>query len=364
MIHVIGDSHVSVFTGLHGVCPRYDEARSQAMPGFRVWHVGAYLAFSVSRAGHEARRRVRACLAHAPAGARLLMCFGEIDCRNHVVKRAAGDRRISGVAAGVARAYVRAAARLARGRDLAFMDVPPPTVAQHGNTIQPTQGTFAQRRRAVEAFNRAMKREARAVGARVVSAGDELATREGEPNPAYFADGVHVDPRALPVLLAALAKAGWAITDPTTHVAAASLAAVPPPPTLSLPGGLNDAGAARAVLLELALSRCRALGATSIAILGAGKHTRELPMEAVARAGLSVAAILDDEPRVDHLGGVPVRRLDRGLRGFGAVLVSSDAHEQRLMERAHAVLGRAMPVVPIYSWRTAPPAPALKSARR
>lgn len=73
MIHVIGDSHTSVFG-------RTDEVLRQAiwksLGPFRIMHLGPITAYNVKekQAAHDAARQV-------PDGDPVLFSFGEIDCR-------------------------------------------------------------------------------------------------------------------------------------------------------------------------------------------------------------------------------------------------------------------------------------------
>lgn len=364
-IHVLGDSHTSLFTGLHGVCPRVPRDCPQALPGFRVWHLGPYLAYSFANPRHEVRKVAKRCVVSLPKQARVLLWMGEIDCRNHVCKHASSVAGIRRVATQVAQRYVQAGVSLLAAREVAFITVPPPTIAQHGNQHQPTNGTFSQRQAAARAFNAVLRREAKALGAKVLDLYDLLSDTKGRPNTAYFADGVHADPRCLPVVLEALREMGWMraadATDQTCDhavVVASALAMLPAPATLAgLPGGLLDARDARQLLIEHAAARCRAVGASKVAIFGAGEHTRGMGWEPLQSQGLRVVCVLDDraaEDGVERFRGVPLmrptkRRMGRGM--FDAILISSDAHEEALRARARAVYGSRVPIIPIYAWR-------------
>ncbi len=356
LIHIIGDSHSSVFTGLHGVCGTIDEWHAQALPGFRVWHLGQYLAHSVATKKHEVQAHIRRCLRDVGPNDRVAFYFGEIDCRNHVAKHARNDDEIDLIAKGLAVSYVKRVRSLTRGRKVAFVTLPPPTEAQHGNMQLPTVGTFAQRARAVGMFNMAVHATARSVRADVIDIHETLATPAGEPNPAYFADGVHADPRALPLFLREFIRIKWLRRASFALVAAESLAMVQPcvDGREMLPGRLDDPRAARRILIERAALVCKAHGAKRIAIWGAGRHTQAMGLEAFRARGLRVVAILDDakQPRGASMCGVPVVQ-SRVAPRVDAVVISSDAHEAILMERAAAVFrGTKTLIVPIYSWQS------------
>lgn len=344
MIHAVGDSHVSVFTGLHGVCPFVGEDCPHAVPGFRVAHLGPYLAHSVARPRHDVREAIRKALTNTSAGIPVVFSFGEIDCRCHLAKHATSVKTIAAAAREVALAYARASAKLAGRREFAWLAAPPATVTPHLNRRYPTVGLFSQRRRAARAFNAALRRAAAEHGGRVLDLSDEFADANGAPRTEYFADGIHPDPRALPLFLRELAGFGWIKEDAPMFVAARALAQVPPPPS----GGPSDPLVMERLLVEHAALRCRAIGARTIAIMGAGRHTLKIGLTPFEEAGLRVAAILDDAPGGPLLHGVPVRRPSPFPKGIDAIVVSSDAHERALAERARqASRGRA-PVVTIY----------------
>jgi hypothetical protein len=128
MIHVIGDSHVSVFTGLHGVCPAFPDSTPHALDSFRVWHLGPFLAYSVDKPTHRVCRLALQCLKHVPMKSQIAFFMGEIDCRNHILKHGSSRRTIVQNAKKVATRYVRAVDELSRPRKpvkLAVVALPP-----------------------------------------------------------------------------------------------------------------------------------------------------------------------------------------------------------------------------------------------
>jgi hypothetical protein len=352
-IHVIGDSHVSVFTGLHGVCGTVGTWCPQALPGFLVSHLGPFLAYSAASAGHAVQHALQERIPRT-AG-RCLFSFGEIDCRNQVVRRArAAHVSIEAMAASVARSYVEHVRELARERDIGFLAVPPATCLDFERSPLPAEGSLEERRRAVGAFNATIERCATAVGAAVVDVATNVTLADGTPDPAYFPDGLHLGPRSLPVVLGRLQEVGWIDREHPAWIAARALAMVPPcvDGRELLPGRLDDPLRARHVLLELAVARLQALGARNIAIWGAGQHTQALGLAVFERAGLHVRAIVDDNPSLLELEGCPVVTPPACPRDVDAILISSDAHERAIVERAKQVFGGRLPIMPLYAWES------------
>ncbi|MCA9292240.1 MAG: SGNH/GDSL hydrolase family protein [Phycisphaerales bacterium] len=355
MVQVIGDSHTSVFAGSYRLAPIYPRRANLALPGVQVWHLGAHLAHSVGTPRHHVRRKIKAITSKSKRGDCMLLYFGEIDCRFHVVKHAGSQRRIGTVARDVAQRYVEAAHTLVGKRPLGFICAPPPTVTPINNDLHPINGTFVQRLVAVRAFNSALHKAARHVGAQVLDVFDALGDAEHRPRACYFDDGVHADPRALLLFVRELANWGWLAPKASEAVAAAqAIAHVQPPerlPPLVLPGGLEQPGAACELLVRYAAARCAAQGAARIGLYGAGAHTRRIRFDPFEAAGLRVVCVIDDRATARSILGVPIRRLAE-VRDIDAVIVSSDAHEAKLLAKARSTLGRrGIKVYPIYDWK-------------
>ncbi len=75
-------------------------------------------------------------------------------------------------------------------------------------------------------------------------------------------------------------------------------------------------------------------GVRTIALFGAGPHTRAFAREPWEWAGLRVAAILDDRPTVDEIDGVPVARPMELREAIDAIVVSSEGDEPGLHRAA------------------------------
>lgn len=94
-----------------------------------------------------------------------------------------------------------------------------------------------------------------------------------------------------------------------------------------------------------------AQGISTIALFGAGRHSRPIIRQPWASHGIRVALVLDDNPRLSSMGGVPVARPDEPLPdGIGAIVISSHCYEQQLFERAKNLFGaREIPIIRLYA---------------
>lgn len=129
-------------------------------------------------------------------------------------------------------------------------------------------------------------------------------------------------------------------------------------PEGSLDRVIGEREALRRRLIEQTAALCKARGYRRIALYGAGRHTLPLVRQPWQWHDVRVMAILDDNPSIDSLRGVPViRPVDLPVRvpgaggraGIDAVVISSDVHEGAMAEACarHAALD-GIPVVRIY----------------
>lgn len=354
-VRVIGDSHVSFLAGLPGLVPEMPAKAACAIPGVCVHRTGQFLAHSLATPRHRVRTMIRRALQLAKTNDRVLMVFGEIDCRSHVSFQAKQQgRSIEAVARDLAARYARAARSLVGSRDLAFLAIYP-TRTEFVPDTWGARGTPKEHRRAARAFNEALTNVATGLDATVIDLGRHVADRRGLARDEFFMDAIHADYRAAPFAVRELARLGW--VDDRSIAAAEALAEVPVPPAPvilppPMPTGISTPDDARAALLDRAALQCRVLGARRIALYGAGQHTRDLGFEAFERHGLTIAGVIDDAPKSTRLKGVRVYSPNDPACAVDAVVVSSDSMEEALARRAAAIFGpRGVPVIRIYEWR-------------
>lgn len=113
-------------------------------------------------------------------------------------------------------------------------------------------------------------------------------------------------------------------------------------------GLLAEVDRFRTAMVDQAAKRCAHAGWTTIALFGAGQHTRRYLRQPWRWRGIRVAVVLDDDPRTPSIDGVPVVRPHEMPHGIDAVVISSDAHEPLLYQRAMDALDGKAPVLRIY----------------
>lgn len=214
-IYCIGDSHVSFFAGEDTIQPGWPERAADQLPWFRVFHLGPTLAFSLSKPNTTTRGRERLfeVLAQAvPAGARVLLCFGEIDCRAHILKQAAKQGSpVDKIVATCLDSYFQAVREIqARSYEVIVYNAVPtrlntPRKAKREDDYIAV-GSWQERNAAVRLFNAGAKQRCQACGAKFLENYPGLVDANDKTETWFFFDAIHLSQRALPLTLKALAK--------------------------------------------------------------------------------------------------------------------------------------------------------------
>lgn len=213
-IYCIGDSHVSFFSGEDAIQPGWPESAAQRLPWFRVFHIGPALAFSLSRANTtiRGRERVFEVLEQAvPPGARVLLCFGEIDCRAHILKRAAKQNLpVETVVATCLDSYFQAVREVqARGFEVIVYNAVPtrlstPRKAKRDDDFVAV-GSWQERNAAVRLFNSGARKRCADCGAKFLENYPGLVAANDKTIEWFCFDAIHLSQRAMPLTLRALA---------------------------------------------------------------------------------------------------------------------------------------------------------------
>ncbi len=214
-IYCIGDSHVSFFAGENRIQAGWPERVANRLPWFETFHIGPALAFNLAKLNTSARGREHlfAVLDHAvPAGARVLLCFGEIDCRAHILKQALKQNApVEAIVATCLDSYFRVVAEIqARGHEvIVYNSVPTrlstPRKAKRDDDFIAV-GSWQERNAAVRCFNAGAKKRAEACGAKFLENYSGLVDSNDRTIEWFFFDAIHLSQRAMPLTLRALAK--------------------------------------------------------------------------------------------------------------------------------------------------------------
>jgi hypothetical protein len=213
-LYCIGDSHVSFFSGCDAIQPPWPARSADKLPWFRTFHVGPALAFNLNRPNTTTRGREKLfeILGQAvPPGSNVLLCFGEIDCRAHILKQAA--RRglpVNQVVQECLDAYFQMVQEVqTRGFKMVVYNAAPSrshTPRKNRDDDYVAIGSWQERNAAVRLFNVGAKQRSQECGAKFLENYFDLVNAGDKTEPWFFFDAIHVSQRAMPLTLRALAK--------------------------------------------------------------------------------------------------------------------------------------------------------------
>jgi len=145
MNYVIGDSHVSIFSGQDGL------NLPDLLPNFRTHNISARLAYNFGKNDHPVTIAVDKALKDIPVGSPVIFSFGEIDCRCHVWKHVAGN--LDAVVDDIASRYTKRLGQyMAKGFDV-YALLPHAIKYKPDGDIESAAGTWAQITAASKLFN-------------------------------------------------------------------------------------------------------------------------------------------------------------------------------------------------------------------
>ena len=226
VLHVVGDSHSIFFGGAEHIRfrkgrriwtgffrARYVSSTVELLPVFKVFHVGPATAWQADERGSStcSREKIDALLRSRdiPAGARIILVFGEIDCRCHIPKAVLAGRDIETSVNETVDRFMRLPLRLkAAGRTPSvWLPSLTPVVGDAGNPEDshalPFIGPQALRDEITHAYCARLAKACKQ--AEIRSTG--VTAPAGVPVSACFIDGHHLSQHMMPAALAALMEA-------------------------------------------------------------------------------------------------------------------------------------------------------------
>lgn len=224
-VFVVGDSHTLFFAGENGLNqvkrrrvgfwrPRHITCGLDLLPCFQVRHLGPATAWRASDRGSStyAREKLDALLRYElHPGRRVLLSFGEIDCRCHIPKSVMAGTPVQEAVRPTIERLLKLVKHL-QSHELQVAVWGPAMVTSQTATIAGNPlavvGSYELRTEVVRAFCVALQKACAKVGIPCVClAGTYHAW--GEPAaPEFFSDGFHLSQRLMPAALKALLDSG------------------------------------------------------------------------------------------------------------------------------------------------------------
>jgi hypothetical protein len=226
-ITCIGDSHTMFFSGTERMRyvryrritylrPRWINRGLDLLPAFRTYHVGASTAWKAGEPGSSslAREKVELLLKKdVPAGSKLILSFGEIDCRIHMPRRVMAGESIEKVAEATAVRFMQFPAAIAARGFKPLVWGPSQIVPKDEELTSPTFpfiGPWELRRDITYAYLERLAHHGRKLGIPTYSLTGTYHPRNEKPDMANFIyDGVHLSQRLMPLALEGLQQLGF-----------------------------------------------------------------------------------------------------------------------------------------------------------
>ena len=194
MIYCFGDSHVSIFSGKDGIIPMWELHLPNTwdkLPQFRTCRLGAFLAYSIGREEHRGRKMLFEALKEIPEKSKVLLIFGEIDCRVHSLKQAQIQQKsLSEIVIDCVMKYFKTIKIISEmGYEvIVFGGIP------NGSTI-------VEHHEAARLFDFYIKQECSKTNVFCLSIWDKLINEHGKISGKYYMDSYHMSQAAMPLIL-------------------------------------------------------------------------------------------------------------------------------------------------------------------
>jgi hypothetical protein len=206
VIHCIGDSHADFFSGWNFVGPAYPKIGRGRLVFFQSYRLDAVLAYSLCKSDTGMRGReklMELAKTKLPPGSRLMLCFGEIDCRAHLLKQA--ELRQVPIEEVVRECVDRYFGVIQEIRALGFQIFIWNVVAssRYVDLYQefPTFGDCLERNQATRLFNDYLKGLCEKNNIIFVSIFNKLINKRGLTKMSYYMDSIHLSQTAMPLAL-------------------------------------------------------------------------------------------------------------------------------------------------------------------
>jgi hypothetical protein len=211
MIHCIGDSHSAFFSGVEDMQPQWPSIASNALPWFKSYRIGPATAYNL-----DSKRDLIESIYFSGLVAEndsVMFCFGEVDCRAHIIKQAAlQGRGFHSVVEECVNRYIRSIEYyenygrkiLVWGPIASWNDSKPYT--------GPSYGTNLERNQVSKMFNEILSKECEQRGYTFVSIFEKMLNEDSTTNTLYLdnweGSHMHLSQTAMPMTLEVFTEKG------------------------------------------------------------------------------------------------------------------------------------------------------------
>ena len=202
VIYCIGDSHVSLFTGLNTIAPYWPSKARSILPQFSALHIGPVLAYNLVEKNSSTGfyDKISEILAkNIPPSSWVLLSSGEIDCRAHLIKQALRNNlSFHEVARICVDRYFKGIQQLLdTGHKLIIYNAIPSTRKNKPNTAFPSYGDCKERNEMTKFFNKFCQIECKKRNLYFLSTFNLFINKNGLTRRKFYMDRIHLSTKAL-----------------------------------------------------------------------------------------------------------------------------------------------------------------------
>lgn len=206
-IYCIGDSHSSFFAGLNEIQRVWPVKAKQILPFFKVFPIGQTLAYNLinTKSTSKGREKLFEILnQEIPKNEYVMLCFGEIDCRAHLLKQSrVQNKKIDVIVNECVDRYFSVILEIKKiNPNVIIWNVVPSTrLEKIGNNLYPIVGSCKERNEITKLFNHTLHKKCQTNNIYYISIYDKLMDESGLTNTSYYMDEIHLSQKAMPITL-------------------------------------------------------------------------------------------------------------------------------------------------------------------
>ncbi len=205
-IYCLGDSHVGFFSGQNTnrkIRPIWPNKIQDKLSLFKTFHLGPILAYSLmeEKTTSRGREKLFECLKTIPKNSTIILCFGEIDCRCHILKQVQiQNKNTDKIIQNCIERYLFVIKEIQKLNFNIFIWnlIPPSPFELQEDRQFPSYGNLKERKEVLLKFNKHLERELKQISIPFISIYKKLTNNEGTLSKKYLLDKIHLNIRAIP----------------------------------------------------------------------------------------------------------------------------------------------------------------------
>jgi hypothetical protein len=207
IINCVGDSHVSVFGGIDKISEGFP-SKHDKIDIFKTYRIGPFLAYNISNKKHQSNIILKKLINSFNNGDYLLLSFGEIDCRYHLIKQSiVQNRDLFGLVDECCGLYCQLILELYNaGKKLIIWNAP---ATSNYNDLEmkldektyPHYGDYVQRNKLTERFNQNLLTYCKKYNILFLTIFEKLIDENYKTKYEYYYDTIHLSQKVMPWIM-------------------------------------------------------------------------------------------------------------------------------------------------------------------